>query len=445
MTSPTLRGRRPAVALIVLSALLASGCGGSTGGGASSVTTSVTTRARTAGADGVIKIGLLSTLNGTFAALGQAANYGAKLALLDAGAKLAGAGDRAGITDLTIGGQNVQLIVESSDTKPAVALAAARRLVDREHVDILVGPLSGDEGLAVKGYAKLHPEVTFVNGASAAQNVTLRDPVPNFFRFTTDGAQWAAGLGGYAVATLHYRRVATLAEDYSFPYDQVGGFMAAFCASGGKVPQKIWVPLGTGDFSAFIAAIPKGIDALYIALGGTDAVSLIKQLDVSSFKGIPILGGSITVDGSVIKALGKRAEGIVSAGPVAVLDTAEYRDYAAKLKVNFPQAGPPGIFDIGYYTEMTATLRALTEVDGTLDDGHVALNAALAKLTLTTPTGPVRLDQNRQAVANNYLFQVRHGEKKLIKTLHDVNQTLGLDRDAYIAQPANDRDHPSCP
>ena len=63
---------------------------------------------------------------------------------------------------------------------------------------ILVGPLSGDEGLAVKDYAKTQPDVTFINGTSAAQDTTLRDPAPNFFRFSTDGAQWMAGLGDYA-------------------------------------------------------------------------------------------------------------------------------------------------------------------------------------------------------------------------------------------------------
>jgi branched-chain amino acid transport system substrate-binding protein len=62
-------------------------------------------------------------------------------------------------------------------------------------VQILIGALSSDEGLAVKGYAKTQPNVAFVNGTSAAQDTTLRDSAPNFFRFSTDGAQWIAGLG----------------------------------------------------------------------------------------------------------------------------------------------------------------------------------------------------------------------------------------------------------
>lgn len=442
-TTPRLLRALPTVTAI---ALVATGCSSSTGGNSSGGGgIAAAANGGQSAHNGVIKIGLLSTLDGTYAAPGQAGNDGAKLALMDAGAKLAGTGYRDGITGLTIGGQKVELVVESSDATPDSGLAAARRLVEKDKVDILVGPLSGDEGLAVKDYAKQHPEVTFVNGTSAAQNTTLRDPAPNFFRFTTDGAQWMAGLGVYAVNTLHYKRMVTIAEDYSYPYDQVGGFMTPFCAAGGRVPKKIWVPLGTKDFSSFIATIPKDIDALYVALGGADALNFIKQLDESPLKGIPIVGGSITVDGVMISGLGKRAEGIVSAGPVAALNTPQYKDFAAKLQADFPQAGPPGLFDIGYYVEMTAVLKSLAAVNGKLDDGHAALNSTLSKLTLDTPTGPVQLDQNRQAIANNYLFQVRNGVSALIQTIPNVNQTLGMDRATYIAQPTFDRDHPSCP
>ncbi len=392
-----------------------------------------------------IKIGLLSTLDGPFAVLGEAANRGAKLALLEYGGTLDGTGPRDGVTGATVGGKKIQLVVDSSDATPDKAVEAARRLVEQKSVSAVVGPLSGDEGLAIKDYAKQHLDITFVNGTSGAQNTTLRDPAPNFYRFTTDGAQWMAGLGKYVHDKLGYRKVVTLAEDYSFPYDQVGGFMSEFCAAGGKVPAKIWVPLGTKDFASYIAQIPKGVNGVYVALGGADALNFTKQLDQSKSRGTPIIGGSITVDGSVIKGLGKRAEGIVSAGPVAVLDTPEYKAYAAALAKNYPAAGPAGLFDLGYYVEMKSLLKALDQVKGDLSGGEKTLQGALAKTTWTTPIGPVALDENRQAIANNYLFKVTGGQSSLLATVPNVNQTLGFPRANYIQQPANDRTHPSCP
>ena len=207
-------------------------------------------------AEGTIKVGLLATLEGPFTVLGQDGVRGAELALKEAG--------------YSAGGKKIEVIKGSSDASPDSAVKAARKLVEQDGVSILIGPLSGDEGLAVKDYAKTQPKVTFVNGTSAAQDTTLRDPAPNFYRFSTDGAQWMAGLGDYAFTVKKYKSVVTIAEDYSFPYTQVFGFMAAYCKAGGHVPKKFWVPIGNKDYSSVIAAIPDKVDAIYVALGGAD-------------------------------------------------------------------------------------------------------------------------------------------------------------------------------
>ncbi|MBV8662694.1 MAG: ABC transporter substrate-binding protein, partial [Hyphomicrobiales bacterium] len=185
-------------------------------------------------ADDTIKIGLLATLEGPFTVLGQDGVRGAELAFKE--------------FNYSAGGKKLEVIKGSSDASPDSAVKAARKLVEQDGVKILIGPLSGDEGLAIKDYAKTKPDVTFVNGTSAAQDTTLRDPAPNFFRFSTDGAQWMAGLGDYAYNVKKYKSVATVAEDYSIPYTQVFGFMAEFCKAGGHVPKKLWVPIGNKDF-----------------------------------------------------------------------------------------------------------------------------------------------------------------------------------------------------
>jgi branched-chain amino acid transport system substrate-binding protein len=442
------RRRFPALlALLALAAAMVlsacgssdSGSGGSEGGGLGGKDSSSKSDS------GTIKIGLLSTLEGPFAPFGEASNQGAKVALLEYGGKLEGTGPRDVVSGAKVGGKEIKLFIESSDATPDVAVEATRRLVEQNKVDAMVGPLSGDEGIAVKNYAKQHTDVTFVNGSSGAQNTTLRDPAPNFFRYNTDGAQWMAGLGKYAAKKLGYKKVATVGEDYSFPYDQVGGFMTEYCAAGGHVAKKIWVPLGTKDYASFIAQIPKGLDAVYVALGGTDALNFTKQYDEFTGQKTPLLGGSITVDGSIIKGLKDRVEGTVSAGPVAVLDTPEYKEYAAALKKNFPDSGPPGLFDLSYYINMKSLLQGLEKAGGDVSGEDAKLRDALSSLTWTTPLGPLKLDENRQAIANNYLFKVTNGQSRLLSTVENVNQTLGFDRQKYISNPSFDRGHPSCP
>ncbi len=124
------RTRARSTALIAASlgfALLTAACSGSsspseTGGLAASDTPT----SSSSGGNSTITIGLLSTLDGPFAVLGEAANRGAKLALLEAGGTLDGTGPRDGVSGVTIGGKEVKLVIGSSDATPDKAVEATR-------------------------------------------------------------------------------------------------------------------------------------------------------------------------------------------------------------------------------------------------------------------------------------------------------------------------------
>ncbi|MBV8104843.1 MAG: ABC transporter substrate-binding protein [Hyphomicrobiales bacterium] len=390
-------------------------------------------------AEDTIKVGLLATLEGAFTVLGQDSMRGADLAFKEA--------------NYMAGGKKIEVIKGSSDASPDSAVKAARKLVEQDGVKILIGPLSGDEGLAVKDYAKTQPNITFINGTSAAQDTTLRDPAPNFFRFTTDGAQWMAGLGEYAYNDKHYHTVVTVAEDYSFPYTQVFGFMAGFCKAGGHVPKKFWVPIGNKDFSSIIAAIPDKVDAIYVALGGADGVNFLTQYQQAGGTA-PLIGGSITVDQTVLGTKGKQRDYVIgtpAAGPIA--DNAEgdawkkfVADYKDAYKDGFPS---PSLFAQGYYIETKAMLAALDKVNGDLSDNQAKFRDALAHLELDTPTGKVKLDKNRQAIADNYLTEVAkaddgHLYNKVVRVVPAVNQTLGIPEADFLKLGVANRDNPDC-
>jgi len=390
-------------------------------------------------AEDTIKIGLLATFEGPFTVLGEDGERGALTAIDEVGGMVAG--------------KKIEIVKGSSDASPDSAVRAARKLVEQDGVKVLVGPLSGDEGIAVKDFAKTHPEVTFANGASAAQDTTLRDPAPNFFRFSTDGAQWMAGLGTYAFAEKGYKKVATVAEDYSFPYTQVFGFMAEFCKAGGTVPSKSWVPIGNKDYSSVIAAIPDDVDAIYVALGGADGVNFLTQYQQAGGSA-PLIGGSITVDQTVLTSKGKIRDVVVgtpSAGPIA--DTNDAPAWVAFVDAYKKQANAfpsPSLFAHAYYLNMKATLMALEEVGGDTSDDGKKLQEALAKVAFDGPTGKVSLDHNRNGIADIFLTEVAEGDdgnlyNKLVKVIPQVNQTLGIPEEEFLKLGVVGRDNPSCP
>jgi branched-chain amino acid transport system substrate-binding protein len=386
-----------------------------------------------------VKIGLLATLEGPFAAGGADGMRGAELAVIERGG--------------TVAGRKIEIIKASSDAKPDVAVNATRKLVEQDKVDIMVGPLSGGEGIAVKDYSKTQPQVTFINGGSGAQATTLVNPSTNFYRFNTEGGQWMVGLGKAAL-DKGYKKVMVIAEDYAFPYSQVQGFMAEYCRLGGKVPVKAWVPLGGKDYSSVIARIPKDVDALLVVLGGADAVNFLTQYE-NAGGDKPMLGGSITVSQDVLNYKGKRRDSLVgtlSAGPYAdSYDGAGWKAFVADYQKNFPVSKggfpSPSLFAYVYYVNMKAALDGLAAVNGDLSNNQAKYREALNKMVLKTPNGDVKLDANRQAIGTTFVTEVVKDSKgelttKVARKVDNVEQTLGIPPAEF---KIGSRDEPNCP
>jgi branched-chain amino acid transport system substrate-binding protein len=386
-----------------------------------------------------VKIGLLATLEGPFAAGGADGMRGAELAIKQ----------RNGV----VAGRKIELIKASSDAKPDVAVNATRKLVEQDKVDIMVGPLSGGEGIAVKEYSKTQPGITFINGSSGAQATTLVNPSPNFFRFNTEGAQWMVGLGKAAL-DKGYKRVMVIAEDYAFPYSQVQGFMSEYCRLGGKVPVKAWVPLGGKDYSSVIARIPKDVDALVVVLGGADAVNFLNQYEAAGGDK-PLVGGSITVSQDILNYKGKRRDslvGTIAGAPIAdSYDAPEFKQFVADYQKNYPVSSgaypSPSLFALVYYINMKAALDGLEAVKGDLSDGQKKYREALQKMTLKTPVGDVKLDANRQAIGTTFITEVVKDKQgnlfnKVLRKVDGIDQMLGMPKEQF---QMGSRDVPNCP
>src|SRR4051812_16166939 len=228
-----------------------------------------------------IKIGALATLVGPYAGGGQDGLRGLDMAVAEFGGEIAG--------------KKLTVFKEGTNDMPEDAEGMADILMEQYKVDFMIAPLSGDEGLAIRDYAKRHPQKTFINGIAGAQDMTLRNPAPNFFSFSSNGVQWMSGLADYVYNVQGYKQVVTLAEDYSYPYGQVAGFSLQFCKLDGKIMKRYWVPLGTSDYSAIVADISPHVDAIFLALGGTDAINFLKQYDATGRK-TPLIGGTLSVD-----------------------------------------------------------------------------------------------------------------------------------------------------
>src|SRR5437868_1695794 len=408
-----------------------------------------------------IKIAVLSDCQGAFGSFDNQDLAGVVTAMSQfAGAKAKNPNKpRAGWTGGQINGHPLKLVgVGCSNDRADTAIKETKRLMEQLKADILIGPLSGDESIAVANYAKQHPTKTFVDGSAGAQDTTLKVRAPNFFRFNGDGAMWNAGLGDLAYNKLHWKTAAVIADDYSFAWTSAAGFIAEFCGVGGKVTKRVFPPLNTTDYSSYAQQLPENVDGYFVAVGGTGLIPFLKAYEQAHgpIKGSKFIGNLFWGTPGQFEQLSTRVVGayVGGAGTAGDLATPAAKAYNAQVGKVFKTIPPFGAaapqasstFVFGYYVNTWGLLQGLKTVGGDISGGQKKLQAAISKVKLSTPYGPLHLDKNNQAVINVFYQQLyEKGGKLAVKTVGEipgVDQTFGGTFSS--STPAPGRNFPPC-
>jgi ABC-type branched-subunit amino acid transport system substrate-binding protein len=377
-----------------------------------------------------VRIGVLADCQGPLRGLGDAQLSGAELPFLRRGARLAGTSPGEGVTGIDVGGRRVELVVGCQETaEHAVYIEEARRLVEAEHVDVVVGGSS----VVTRDLAHRYPGVVFVSTWWDEQEVTLRRPAANLFRFTPDYAQQEAGLGAYAYHVLGWRRASIVAGDENPGWAAAAAFTAEFCSLGGSVVATAYrSPYGRRHdlVARVLAAQPDGVAAFLTSYDAPERIlgSLTRKLDAPQHL---LVWNQTFDDPTQNAALGARLDGVVTTTWLpASRASRTLRDYRRRWQAAFPGL-PVGLRDgavvIGYYNSLEAILTALGRVRSA-DVGN-GLRAELERLHLDLPGGRVSLDRNRQAVRDGYVSKVVERDGGItfepVAVVRRVEQTFG--------------------
>jgi len=397
----------------------------------------------TATQSGEVKIAILSECKGAFGAAYEEQIAGVQGAF----AQYAGAKPKnkkkpsAGITGGSLGGKKIKIVgYGCGDETPALALKETRRLMEQLGGEIMIGPLSGDEGVTVASYAKTHPTKTFLNGTSGGQQTTLKIRAKNFFRYNGDGAQWNAGTGELAYKRLGWRKAAIFMDDYSFGYTSGAGFITEFCAWGGKITKRVFVPSPNTDYSSYVQQLPPPdqVDGYFWATGGSGTGPSLKAFQQTYGKIDPkkMIGNLFNAFYGNDKELGPQLVGSYvggfGTGPGLQTKAAKaYRKLALKWYPDFAAFGgtsPDDGFFYNWWNPAWALTIAMDKINADLSGGQKKLQAAMPKV-LNAGFGLIRLDRNRQAIQDQYPLQyVKKGGVitfEVIGLVPQVDQTFG--------------------
>lgn len=351
-------------------------------------------------------------------------------------------------------GATVKLIIGDTEAKPPTAVLQAEKLIKQDHVDMLVGGVLASEGYALAPVST-REKVLYISSVAASDDLTQRDAAkyPYFMRTSWSSSQPSHPFGEWACQN-GIKKVVTIAADYAFGYEVVGGFQQTFEACGGKIVQKLWPPLNTSDFSPYVSAVKPDADAIFILpAGGVGPLQLPRQLQQAGL--IPqkrLIGAGTSFDEFILPQMGDEVVGAVS--PLqwsAALQTPEAVAFVKEYRAKYGKV--PSYFSEANYTTALMIDDVMQETNGKWPGSEEFIKKALA-LKIDAPRGPVSFDDLRNPVQDVYIRKVEKQQMDgypkaelwnvVLKTYPQVGQFWNLNKEEYLKQPVYSRDYPPC-
>jgi len=333
-----------------------------------------------------LKIGTILNLTGPIAFIGPLFKNGIVMALEE--------------VNYTVGGRKIELIPEDAAADMNVCLEKSKKLVERDKVNIILGPLMGDAHMAIAPYLAGKKVVT---ASFYCGDIELAK-YKNWFIYPTTLVGLTVPVGYYA-ADLGYKTMITAGTDYAGGHGFIKGIKLAFEERGGTVVQEVWWPVGNQDFGPYLSGL-KDADCIGYFVEGPSAAQLwISQYHQFGVK-TPLLGTTMAADmpDQILSELGDICIGLKGQALYLVTRKDPVNEKWVKAMTDrFGQT--PGGLEFNSYAITRTILAALQATGG--DDSYEKLWPALQKVKINTPQGPLEVSPEGVAITSNYIAEVK--------------------------------------
>jgi branched-chain amino acid transport system substrate-binding protein len=332
-----------------------------------------------------LKIGLITTLSGPPAVIGQQQRNGLLLALKELGGKL--------------GGRDVELIVQDDELKPDVAVSKVKAFLDRDKVDFVVGPVFSNILAAI-----LKPVTEggafMVSPNAGTSSFAGKDCNPNLFVVSYQNDQNAEAMGKYA-QDLGLKKVFLMAPNYQAGKDEIAGFKRYYK---GEVADEVYVPLNQLDYAAELSKIAAAQpDAIFVFVPGGMGVNFVKQFRQAGLADKIKFLSAFTVDEGTLPAQQDAALGFLAGGNWAPnLDTPENKAFVAAYEKEY--GAVPATYAFQAYDAIKLLDSALKATKGDTSNKD-ALRAAIKKADFKSVRGDFKFNNNHYPIQNFYVVK----------------------------------------
>jgi len=333
-----------------------------------------------------LKVGVIATLSGPPAVLGQQLRNGFSLAVKELGGKL--------------GGRDTEMVVADDELKPDVAVSKVKALIDRDKVEFVVGPIfSNILGAIEKPVTEAN--VILISPNAGTSTFAGKECNPNFFVTSYQNDQVHEVLGQYAQES-GMKKVIIIVPNYQAGKDAAAGFKHKFT---GDIVDEIYVPLGQLDYSAELSRIAAAKpDAIFAFLPGGMGVNFVKQFRQAGLADKITFLSAFTVDESTLPAQQDAALGMLAGSNWAPnLDNPQNKAFVDAYLKEYNAV--PATYAFQAYDAAMLIDSAVKAVKGDLTNKD-ALRAALMKADFKSLRGGFKFNTNHYPIQDFYLVKV---------------------------------------
>lgn len=336
-----------------------------------------------------LRVGVLAPMSGVYASLGTNKVNGINMFFKE--------------QNMKVGGTPIELIVEDTEAKPQEGLRKARKLVEQDNVDILLGVISSAIGYGLKEYVNRAKKVWVTTGAAADGIFKKSNNNPYAYRSSLSVYQANEPMGTW-MAEKGFKRVFVTGPDYAMGREAIVAFEKTFKAKGAERVGEVYPPLGTSDFAPFLTEIKRANpDVVYASFAGSDAVRFVQQFAAFGLKNsIKLAGYGYLIEEDTIVAQGDAAVGVYSALNWGYgIDTPANKTFVANYRKQFNSI--PTVDSVAGYVGAQVVWNAFKALGGKVPDQE-ALSKAVLETKIDTPRGPISFDpETRNVIQNIYI------------------------------------------
>jgi branched-chain amino acid transport system substrate-binding protein len=333
-----------------------------------------------------LQVGVLAPLSGVYASLGANKVNGIKMFFNE--------------QQMTVEGTKIELVIEDDEAKPQEGLRKARKLVEQDNVDVLLGVISSAIGYALKEYVNRAKKVWVTTGAAADGIFKKSNINPYAFRSSLSVYQANEPMGTW-LGDKGLKKVFVTGPDYAMGREAIVAFEKTFKVKGGERVGEVFAPLGTNDFAPFLTEIKRANpDVVYASYAGSDAVRFVQQFSAFGLQNsIKLAGYGYLVEEDTIEAQGAAAVGVDTGLNWAYgIDTPANKAFVANYRKLYSSI--PTVDSVAGYVGAQVVWNAFKKLGGKVPNQD-ALSKAVLETKIGTLRGPISFDPETNNVIQN--------------------------------------------